>query len=151
MENGSQASWKNKKIQLAELEEWRERAYHSAKIYKGRTKKWHDKRIKPKNNKARDKVLMFNSRVKLFGEGKLHNKWKGPYTIINTSSHGAITLQDNDGNIFKVNGQHLKVFHEPFNSNEEVDVINIIDFNAFHHIHGKKSSSPHPSHSPEPS
>jgi hypothetical protein len=137
--------------QLAELEEWREKAYHSAKIYKDRTKIWHDKRIKPKDFRARDKVLMFNSRVKLFGEGKLHNKWKGPYTIINTSSHGAITLQDDDGKFFKVNGQRLKVFHAPLNSNEEVDVINIIDFNAFHHIHRKKSSSPHSLLSPKPS
>jgi transposase InsO family protein len=33
------------KMQLSELEEWREKAYHSAKIYKERTKRWHDKRI----------------------------------------------------------------------------------------------------------
>jgi hypothetical protein len=31
-----------RKIQIAELEEWREKAYHSAKIYKERTKRWHD-------------------------------------------------------------------------------------------------------------
>jgi len=30
---------KNRQIQLAELEEWREKAYHNAKIYKDRTKK----------------------------------------------------------------------------------------------------------------
>ena len=51
---------------------------------------------------------MFNSRVKLFGEGKIRSKWKGPYTIVNTSSHGAITLQDDDGEYFKVNGHRLK-------------------------------------------
>ena len=62
---------KNRQIQLAELEEWREKAYHSAKIYKDRIKRWHDKRIKPKEFKPGDKVLLFNSRVKLFGEGKL--------------------------------------------------------------------------------
>jgi hypothetical protein len=32
-----------KKIQIAELEEWREKAYHSAKLYKERTKRWHDR------------------------------------------------------------------------------------------------------------
>ena len=83
---------KNRQMQLAKLEEWREKAYHSAKIYKDRTKRWHDKRIKPKEFKLGDKVLMFNSRVKLFREGKLRSKWKGLYTVINTSSHGAITL-----------------------------------------------------------
>jgi hypothetical protein len=34
---------KNKKIKIAKLEEWREKAYHSAKLYKERTKRWHDK------------------------------------------------------------------------------------------------------------
>jgi hypothetical protein len=32
-----------RKIQIAELEEWREKTYHSAKLYKERTKRWHDK------------------------------------------------------------------------------------------------------------
>ena len=87
------------------LEEWREKAYHSAKLYKERTKRWHDHRIKQKEFKEGDKVLLFNSKVKLFSEGKLQSKWKGPYTIVNTSSHGAITIQDDEGNAFKVNGQ----------------------------------------------
>jgi hypothetical protein len=26
------------------LDEWREKAYHSSKLYKERTKRWHDKR-----------------------------------------------------------------------------------------------------------
>jgi len=38
---------------------------------------------------------------------------KGPYTIINTSPHHAITIQDDDGNIFKDNGQRLKFFLKP--------------------------------------
>ena len=61
---------------------------------------------------AGDKVLLFNSRVKLFGQGKLRSKWDGPYNVINTS-HGAVTLQDENGNVFKVNGQCLKIFLEP--------------------------------------
>jgi hypothetical protein len=32
-----------RQIQLAELDEWREKAYHSSKFYKERTKRWHDK------------------------------------------------------------------------------------------------------------
>jgi hypothetical protein len=32
-----------RKIQTAKLQEWREEAYHSAKIYNKRTKRWHDK------------------------------------------------------------------------------------------------------------
>ena len=83
---------KNRQIQLAELEEWREKAYHSAKIYKDRTKRWHDKRIRPKEFKIGDKVLLFNFRVKLFSNGKLRRMWLGPYLVVDTSTHGAITI-----------------------------------------------------------
>ena len=63
-----------RQMQLAELEEWREKAYHSAKLYKERTNRWHDKRIKIKTFKPGDKVLLFNSCVRLFGHGKLRSK-----------------------------------------------------------------------------
>jgi hypothetical protein len=60
-----------RKMQLSKLDEWREKAYHNAKMYKERTKRWHDKRIKKKSFTPRDTILLFNSRVKLFGHGKL--------------------------------------------------------------------------------
>ena len=31
---------RNRQKQIAELEEWREKAYHNAKLYKERTKRW---------------------------------------------------------------------------------------------------------------
>ena len=65
------------KRQISELEEWRDKAYHSASIYKEITKRWHDKWLKPKVFNPGDKVLLFNSRVKLFGHGKLRSKWLG--------------------------------------------------------------------------
>ena len=34
--------------QISELEEWRDKVYHNASKYKERTKRWHDKRLKPK-------------------------------------------------------------------------------------------------------
>jgi hypothetical protein len=88
---------------------------------------------------------LFNSRVKLFGHRKLHSKWMGPYTIINTSSHGAITIPDDEGKIFVVNGHCLKVFLAPSELNEVVDVINLIDFNKLHllnAIEGPNLSNP---------
>jgi hypothetical protein len=66
-----EAAEKKRKMQLSELEEWREKAYYNAKLYKERTKRWHAKRLKKKKFKPGDKVLLFNSRVKLFGLGKL--------------------------------------------------------------------------------
>jgi hypothetical protein len=113
----------HRRMQLSELEEWREKAYHNSKIYKERVKRWHDKRIKKKEFALGDKVLLFNSRVKLFGHGKLRSKWEGPLKVINSSSHGAITLQNDEGTLFKVNGQHLKLFLEPNKELEEIDVI----------------------------
>ena len=93
-----------RQIQFAELDEWKGKAYHSSKLYKERTKCWHDKWIKIKQFKAGDKVLLFNSRIRLFGHGKLRSKWEGPYLVLNAADHGTVTLQDDDGNIFKANG-----------------------------------------------
>lgn len=88
--------------------------------------------------KPGDKVLLFNSRVKLFGQGKLRSKWEGPFTLVETSSHGAITLKNDEDSLFKVNGHRLKIFLEPDENNEkEVDVIELIPFNHtqfFHNI-----------------
>ena len=114
---------RNRKLQISELEEWRDKAYHNARIYKERTKRWHDKRIKQKEFHPGDKVLMFNSRVKLFGHGKLRSKWEGPFFVVDAATHGAVTLRDDDGNTFKVNGHRLKVFHEHEPLEEEVDMI----------------------------
>ena len=73
-------------------------------------------------------MLLFNSRVKLFGHGKLQSKWEGPYKVISPSSHGAVTLQNDDGMLFKVNGQRLKVFHDTQLLEEELDIINFVEF-----------------------
>jgi hypothetical protein len=65
--------------------------------------------------------------VKLFGHGKLRSKWEGPFKVIEVASHGDVTLRDDSGNIFKVNGQRLKVFLESKNL-EEIDVIEFLQF-----------------------
>jgi hypothetical protein len=86
-----EAAGKKRKMQISELEKWREKAYHNSKIYKERTKRWHDKSIK-KEFAPGDKVLLFKSRIKLFRHEKLRSKWEGPFTVVNASSHGAVTL-----------------------------------------------------------
>ena len=45
-----EAARKKRKMQLSELEEWREKAYHNAKLYKVRTKRWQDKILKRRNS-----------------------------------------------------------------------------------------------------
>ena len=48
-------------LDIHELEELRLDAYENAKIYKERTKKWHDKHISRKEFNVSDVVLLFNS------------------------------------------------------------------------------------------
>jgi hypothetical protein len=119
-----EAAGEKRKTQLSKLEEWREKAYHNSRIYKARTKRWHDKRIK-KKFVPRDKVLLFNSKVRLFRHGKLRTKWEGPFMVVSTSMHGAVTLQNNEGTLFKVNGQRLKIFLEP---DKPLEVVEQLDF-----------------------
>ena len=116
------------KMQLSKLDEWREKAYHNAKIYKERTKRWHDESIKKKEFAPEDKVLLFNSKVKLFGHGKLRSKWEGPFKVISTSSHGAVTLPNDKGTLFKVNGHRLKIFLEPKKPPEDLAEVDFIIF-----------------------
>ena len=68
-------------LQLNELEKLRNKASDSARIYKDKTKKWHDQRILRREFKAGDQILLFNSRLRLF-PGKLKSKWSGPYTVV---------------------------------------------------------------------
>jgi hypothetical protein len=117
-----------RQMQLGELQEWREKAYHNVRMYKEKTKMWHDKRINKKSFESGDKVLLFNSRFKFFGRGQLRIKWDDLYMVLNSASHGAVTLQDLDVNTFKVNGQRLKIFLEPTMPNlKEFDVIEAIN------------------------
>ena len=50
-----------RKLQLSELEEIRNDVYESAKIYKQRTKAFHDKRIVRKHFELNQKVLLYDS------------------------------------------------------------------------------------------
>ena len=48
-------------LQLSELDEFRNEAYENARIYKEKTKAWHDKHITRKEFTAGQQVLLFNS------------------------------------------------------------------------------------------
>jgi hypothetical protein len=102
-----------RRIQISELEEMRLKAYENASIYKERIKRWYDKILKKKQFKEGDKVLLYNSRFKTFGKGKLQSKWDGPYVVHSVLSNGTVTIMDIKGDQFMVNGQRLKVYYEP--------------------------------------
>ena len=67
---------------------WRSEAYESAKMFKEKVKKWHDKRILKREFNVGDKVLLL-SRFK-FSPGKLLSRWEGPFHIEEVYRSGAI-------------------------------------------------------------
>ncbi|GKB79823.1 reverse transcriptase domain-containing protein [Tanacetum coccineum] len=97
----------HRKLQLNELNELRDQAYENSLIYKERTKKLHDSKIKNRIFNVGDRVLLFNTRLKIFS-GKLKTHWSGPFTITKVFPYGTIELSQPDGPNFKVNGHHVK-------------------------------------------
>ncbi|XP_074270854.1 uncharacterized protein LOC141594760 [Silene latifolia] len=96
-------------LDLNELEEFRLEAYENAKLYKERTKRFHDKCIIRREFKESELVLLYDTRLKFFS-GKLRSKWTGPFTVIRSFPHGAVEISQGD-RTFKVNGQRLKHYH----------------------------------------
>ncbi|GKF16785.1 reverse transcriptase domain-containing protein [Tanacetum coccineum] len=99
------AAVKNRFMELNELMELRDGAYENSQIYKERTKRWHDSKIRrDKNFKVGDKVLLFNSRFKMH--------------------------PDKNGIRFKVNGQRLKKYHDRQIDAEDKEVVEFEDDTA---------------------
>ncbi|CAN6552461.1 unnamed protein product [Malus baccata var. baccata] len=84
---------KQRKFQLNELDEIRNDAYKSSRKYKEKSKAFHDKMISRKSFSIGQKVLLFNSHLRLF-----------PVEIQSAKT----------GNVFKVNGHRLKPYYESF-------------------------------------
>ncbi|XP_028963348.1 uncharacterized protein [Malus domestica] len=91
----------HKKLQLNELEEIRHEAYDNARIYKEKTKAFHDKMIRGKSFSVGQKVLLFNSRLRLF-----------PVQVQSLKT----------GQEFNVNGHRLKPYYENFEEHVVEDV-----------------------------
>ena len=107
-----------RKLDLQELEEIRNDAYESARIYKDKTKAYHDSQLAKKSFVVGQKVLLFHSRLRLF-PGKLRSRWIGPFIVTEIFPHGAVSIQSMDtGKVFKVNGHRLKMFYEDFPQHE---------------------------------
>nr|GEV25287.1 reverse transcriptase domain-containing protein [Tanacetum cinerariifolium] len=98
------------KLQLNELSELRDQAYENSIIYKERTKKLHEAKIKNQIFKVGDQVLLFNSRLNIF-LGKLKSRWSGPFIISEVYPYGTAKLVHSDGSNFKVNCHRLKHYH----------------------------------------
>ncbi|MCH85904.1 hypothetical protein A2U01_0006756, partial [Trifolium medium] len=66
-------------------------AYDNAAIYKEKTKRFHDKKLRPQEFEPGRQALMYNSRFK-FTAGKLRSKWTGPLIITKVSPYGVVEL-----------------------------------------------------------
>ncbi|GJS81392.1 reverse transcriptase domain-containing protein [Tanacetum coccineum] len=97
----------HRKVQLNELNELRDEAYENSLIYKEKTKRIHDSKIKNRVFNVGDRVLLFNSRLKIFS-GKLKTRWSGPFTITQVFPYGTVELSQKSGPNFKVNGHRIK-------------------------------------------
>ncbi|CAM8962941.1 unnamed protein product [Rhodiola kirilowii] len=106
----TKASGEKRLLQLNELDEIRLDSYEISRIYKEKTRRWHDKLILKRQFSVGDKVLLFNSKYKLF-PGKFKSRWFGPYKIHRVFDDGHLELVDNQENIFKANGQRVKIYH----------------------------------------
>ncbi|GKE24151.1 reverse transcriptase domain-containing protein [Tanacetum coccineum] len=97
----------HRKVQMNELNELLDQAYENSLIYKEKMKKIHDSKIKNHVFNVGDRVILFNSRLKIF-LGKLKTRWTGPFTVAQVFPYGTIELSQTNGPNFKVNGHRLK-------------------------------------------
>ncbi|CAN6586318.1 unnamed protein product [Malus baccata var. baccata] len=103
------ATGSHRKFQLNELDEIRHEAYENASIYKEKTKAFHDKMIRGKTFSIGQKVLLFNSCLRLF-----------PVQIQSLKT----------GHEFKVNGHQLKPYYEHFKEHAVEDIsLHVVDSN----------------------
>ena len=82
-------------LQLNELDELRQNAYDSSRIYNEKTKVWHDKHLMHNELKPGQQVLLFNSRLKCF-PGKLRSRWYELFMITQVFPYGSIELMHSE-------------------------------------------------------
>ncbi|GJX24515.1 hypothetical protein Tco_0230811 [Tanacetum coccineum] len=100
------------------LDELRLQAYENSKLYKARTKAYHDKKLRVRKEfKVGDKVLLYNSKYK-FKAPKLRLKWYGPFIVKHGYPSEYVELYDKHGGSFIVNGYHVKLYHDEEQLNE---------------------------------
>ena len=115
----------NRKLQLSELEELHNEAYENAKIYKARTKTFHNKAINRKSFEPGQKVWLFNSKLRVF-PGKLRSRWDRPFVVKKVSPYGAVEIQHfNGGHVLKVNGQRLKPYVDCVTDGQLIEFLNL--------------------------
>ncbi|GJT36824.1 reverse transcriptase domain-containing protein [Tanacetum coccineum] len=79
---------------------------------------YHDRKFRiQKEFKARDKVLLYNSKYK-FKTPKLRSKWYGPFMVKHGFPSGYVELYDKNGGRFIFNRHRVKLYHDEEQLNE---------------------------------
>ncbi|GKA40990.1 reverse transcriptase domain-containing protein [Tanacetum coccineum] len=91
----------HRKVQMNELNELRDQAYENSLIYKEKTKRIHDSKIKNRVFNVGERVLLFNSRLNIF-PSKLKTRWTRPFTVTQVFPYGTIELSQTDMPNFKI-------------------------------------------------
>lgn len=100
-------------MQLNELDEIRQDAFHRTMLVQDQRAFWHDKFIKNKVFRSRDWALLYDSKFKHF-KCKFSTRCLGPYEVDEVFDNGSIHIKAIDGSetSFVVNGHHLKIYHQ---------------------------------------
>ncbi|GKC53102.1 reverse transcriptase domain-containing protein [Tanacetum coccineum] len=117
------AACEKKMFQLHELDEFRHQAYENSRLYKARTKVWHDRKLRMRKEfKHRNEVLLFHSKYK-FKQPKLQSRWLGPYVVKHQYPSRYVELYGKDGKTFIVNGHRLRLYHEEEDYNDTREAV----------------------------
>nr|GEV99336.1 reverse transcriptase domain-containing protein [Tanacetum cinerariifolium] len=85
---------------------------------RARTKSYHDRKLRiRKEFKARDKILLYNSKYK-FKAPKLRSKWYGPFVVKHGLPSSYVELYDKHKGSFIINGHRVKLYHDEEQINE---------------------------------
>ncbi|GJV65674.1 reverse transcriptase domain-containing protein [Tanacetum coccineum] len=115
------AAGEKRMFQLHELDELRYQAYENSRLYKERTKVWHNRKLRMRKEfKQGNKVLLFHSKYK-FEQPKLKSRWLGSYVVKHQYPSRYVELYGKDGKTIIVNGHRLKLYHEEDNNSREAD------------------------------
>nr|GEW76411.1 reverse transcriptase domain-containing protein [Tanacetum cinerariifolium] len=122
----AQITQPRRKVQINEL---CDQAYENYLIYKEKTKRLHDSKIKDRVFNIGNRVLLFNSRLKTFS-GKLKSHWSGPFTISQVYPYGTVKLSQPDVPNFKFNGHCVKHYF-----GEDIPKLAVPDLQTFPRDH----------------
>ncbi|MCO5547464.1 hypothetical protein L7F22_000914 [Adiantum nelumboides] len=117
--------------ELQRLDEIRQRALLEQQVVQHRRKYWHDGKIKVREFKQGDLVLLYQSKL----GPKIPNlkiAWFGPYEVDWVFSNGTVHLKDLSGLILPgvYNGAKIKLYYSPPNGNGTGEGDTVLDYES---------------------